>query len=223
MPNPLTSQCDEDRESIAREIHDGPCQYLTAAQIMFEVFQCETDDGSPNARASFDKGMALLSRAGEELRRLINRQPPALLDGDSLPHAIERLIAEARSCGAGEIEFHHDIRDDGADRLPESVKVGVLHIVQESISNACRQSGTDRVLVGLTLDADRVCVQVEDWGTGFTPGQARPDGLGLEGIRRRARALGGAAIVQSQPGRGTCVSVEIPRGNRPTCCDAGPS
>jgi signal transduction histidine kinase len=71
------------------------------------------------------------------------------------------------------------------------------------------------VLVGLTLDTDRVCVQVEDWGVGFTPGEARPGRFGLAGIRRRVEALGGTATIQSQPGRGTCVSVELPRTRHP--------
>ena len=216
MPKPVTGEREFEREFIAREIHDGPCQYLAAAQMMFDVFRREAKEESPNAWASFSKGMALLNRTGEELRRIMNGQPPAHLDGTSLPHAIERLITEARACGGREIEFHHDIQDADADRLPESVRVAVLRIVQESISNACRHGKADKVLVGLTLDHDRVCVQVEDWGAGFAAGEARRGGLGLKGIHRRARALGGTATIQSQPGRGTCVSVEIPRTPHPT-------
>ena len=68
---------------------------------------------------------------------------------------------------------------------------------------------------GAHSETDRVCVQVEDWGVGFASGEARPGGFGLEGIRRRAEALGGAATIQSQPGRGTCVSVELPAHQRP--------
>jgi len=215
MPKPTPSEHEPEREFIAHEIHDGPCQYLTAAQMMFDVFQSEMEEGSPNARASFDKGMTFLNRTAEELRRVVQGQLPAHLDGTSLPNAIERLIAEAHTYGGHEIEFHHDIPDDEADRLPESLKVAVLRIVQESISNACRHSKASRVLVGLTLDVDCVCVQVEDWGVGFAPGKTRPGGLGLDGIRQRARAMGGAATIQSQPGRGTCVSVEFPRTRRP--------
>jgi len=211
----MTSEHEPERDFIAHEIHDGPCQYLTAAQLMFDVFQYEAEGGLPNAWASFGKGMALLSRTAEELRRLVNGQLPAHLDGGSLPRAIERLIAEVHACGRHEIEFHHDFPDDEADRLPESLKVAVLRIVQESISNACRHSKASRVLVGLTLDTDRVCIQIEDWGVGFAPGASRSDGFGLEGIRQRVEALGGTATIQSEPGRGTCVSVELPRTRHP--------
>jgi signal transduction histidine kinase len=84
--------------------------------------------------------------------------------------------------------------------------------VQEGVTNARRHSGSERVRVALVQRGDQVRITVQDWGDGFDPEQARGRGFGLEGIQERARLLGGHASIESTPGEGTVITVELPLG-----------
>jgi signal transduction histidine kinase len=215
MPNQTLSTL-EQRELIAYEIHDGPCQYLVAAKMFFDASRQEGGEGSSFGWDSFEKGLALLSRGVDELRRFIGGLRSAHLDGSDLLTAVQRLIAEKLACGGVEIEFCHDFQDGHGDLLPPDLELAAFHIVQECLANACRHSRSTRILVGLTLDNDKLCIQVQDWGIGFDPASHRPDCFGLEGIWRRAELLGGIAVIQSRPGEGTCITVDLPLIGRPS-------
>jgi signal transduction histidine kinase len=106
------------------------------------------------------------------------------------------------------------------------LQTAVFSIVQELLLNACRHSKSSHVLVGLTQDDDRAWIQVQDWGCGFDPQKVQPHraGLqrGLEGVRQVAQWLGGTVDIDSRPGAGTCIVVEIPLSQEtepsdPTC------
>jgi signal transduction histidine kinase len=83
-------------------------------------------------------------------------------------------------------------------------------IVQESLANACRHSKSNRVRVSLLQRGDRVRIEIRDWGAGFDPQTVQANRFGLEGIRQRARLLGGKCSIRSAPGKGTRITVELP-------------
>ena len=210
-PNPQ----EYDREVIAYELHDGPCQSLAAAKMSFDVFRQERDSAMVGTWASFEKGMVLLNRATEELRRFVAGLRPRLFDGTGLAAVIQQLIAETRALGGPEIEFYHDLQECQACRLSPQLELAVFRIVQECIANSCRHSRSTRILVGLTQDANNLCIQVQDWGIGFDPASIRPDCFGFEGVWRRAGLLGGSATIQSHAGDGTCITVDLPLTQSP--------
>ncbi len=121
--------------------------------------------------------------------------------------AVNRLIFDSQACGGPEIEFCDDLT---IAELPPELQTAVFSIVQELLLNASRHSKSGNVLLGLAQDDDRVCIQVQDWGIGFDPERVRPQKPGLAGIRQLARRLGGTLDIDSQPGAGTCIVVEIP-------------
>jgi len=86
----------------------------------------------------------------------------------------------------------------------------LFRIVQESLTNACRYSRSEKVRVEMSLSGDRVLIDVRDWGIGFDPAQVQEGHFGLRGIRERACLLGGAAAIESSPEQGTHVHVELP-------------
>jgi signal transduction histidine kinase len=96
------------------------------------------------------------------------------------------------------------------NHIPEDVEAAAFRIIQESLANACRHSKSKGILVGLTQDDESLCIQVQDWGVGFDPKNISQDHYGLEGIRRRVKSLHGIATIQSSPGEGTLVTVELP-------------
>jgi two-component system sensor histidine kinase DegS len=196
------------QEFIAHEIHDGACQYTTAARMMFDAFRREQTSTLPGDWSSFEMGLEFLNHAQEELRRLVHGLRPIQLAASDLPKAIECLIEQLHAAGGPDIELCCDIQPD---RIPPRLELAAFRIVQESLSNACRHSQSKGILVGLTQDDDSLCIQVQDWGVGFKPDQTASGHYGLEGIRRRVKLLHGIVTIDSDPSEGgTLITVELP-------------
>ena len=96
------------------------------------------------------------------------------------------------------------------DRLEPLLEATVYRIVREAVTNLNRHSQSDRSEIRLTQVGDRLQIEIEDWGIGFDPAGVGKDRFGLQGIRERARLLGGRAVISSAPGKGTRVFVDLP-------------
>ena len=145
--------------------------------------------------------------------------PPALPIAINIANAMDRLAADSQANGGPEIELYDDIP---INALPSKLETVVFSIVRELLLNACRHSKSKNVLVGLALDDGRISIQVQDWGIGFDTEMIQPHKQGLKGIQQVARWLGGTVDVDSRPGVGTCIVVEIPLSqddglSDPTC------
>ena len=86
----------------------------------------------------------------------------------------------------------------------------IYRIVQEGMANARNHSKSDKVLVALMQRGDRLRITIRDWGVGFNPASSHDNRFGIEGIRQRARLLGGTCDIKSRPGKGTRIVVELP-------------
>ncbi len=109
--------------------------------------------------------------------------------------------------GGPEIEFEHDM---AGERLPPPLENAIFRIVQESLNNACRHSRSDKIRVSLARRDNRICIDVRDWGVGFDPSAVEEQRFGLQGIRERVRLLEGSVAIESAPGEGTHIAVELP-------------
>ena len=198
---------DRDRKLVAYEIHDGVAQQLTGATYHFEAVSRLLDDDPAAAREMFDSAMQLLHEAISETRRLIGGLRPPKLDEAGVVAAVDTLIAEQRQQEGPEIEFIHDPQ---FDRLPTPLESGVFRIVQECLTNARRHSKSEKVRLELARVDDHIHIDIRDWGVGFDPAAVPNDRFGLQGIRERARLLGGAATIQSAPRQGAHVVVDLP-------------
>ena len=187
----------EQQELIAHEIHDGACQYMVTAQMALDAFRRDNKKAWSGNWSKFDLGLEFVNHAIEELRRLIRGLQPIQLAAGNLPTAIAHLIQEIKAAGGPDIEFCHDIQ---TDHIPPRLELAAFRIVQESLANACRHSKSQRILVGLTRDDDSLCIQVQDWGTGFDPDNTPHGHYGLEGMRRRVKTLHGIVTIQSDLG-----------------------
>lgn len=198
---------ERDRKLVAYEIHDGLAQLITGAYYRLQSFQCLHESKPEEAKKAFDEGLRLLDRCVDEVRNLISGLRPPVLDESGVVPAIEYLIRESQKGGGPEIEFHHKMH---GKRLPGPLETAVFRIVQESLTNARRHSHSDRVRLDLTENRRWLKVEVRDWGVGFEPQNVESGHFGLEGIRERARLLGGRSSIESSPGNGTHIVVEIP-------------
>ena len=210
----LLELAERDREVVAFEIHDGFAQQLAGAKMQFEASSRLQASNPEQARRAFDKGLQLLREAIQESRRLVSGLRPPVLDAFGVVPAIEHLILQDRRPEGPEIEFAVDVRGPAVEgqfkRLARPLENAVFRIVQESLTSALKHSRSPKIRVHLADDGQRVYLTVRDWGVGFDPDQVAEGHFGLRGIRERARLLDGRATIESTPGGGTTIRVELP-------------
>ena len=206
----LLALFERDRGLISFELHDGFCQQLTGALMNFDAaagrFEPENGDTS-KAKECYRRGMELLKESIAESRRLVRGLRPPVLDEFGIVPAIEHLASDFSQDGHLDVDL---IADLDVDRLAHPIESAVFRIVQESLNNVQQHSRSGRVEIRLFTKENMLRVQVEDWGIGFDPDNVTSQHFGLHGIRERARLLGGLANIDSQPGSGTRVLVELP-------------
>ncbi|MBN2473325.1 MAG: PAS domain S-box protein [Pirellulales bacterium] len=198
---------ERDRQLIAYEIHDGFAQQLTGAQFNLEAFGKLRDKDSEQGRILLTTGLHLLSDSIDESRRLISGLRPPILDEFGVVAAVDYLVCEFREREGISIEFDHDVQ---FDRLAPPVESAIFRIVQESLTNACTHSRSDRIRVTLIQRDQRVTIEVRDWGVGFDPDTVEEHRFGLQGIRERVRLFGGEVTIETSPGQGARINVELP-------------
>jgi PAS domain S-box-containing protein len=204
----LLDMHERDRKLVAYEIHDGFVPPLTAALMQLEGHWRELKAGpSPASDESCCTAIRLLRDAIADARRLMGGLRPPVLDEFGVIAAITSLVECCRSDGSPEIVFVHNNR---LDRLAPPLETAVFRIVQEGLANALRHSGSSRVRIRLDGRENRLRIEVQDWGAGFDPSLVEGGRFGLEGIRERARIFDGRATIDSAPGRGTRITVELP-------------
>ncbi|HKZ83408.1 MAG TPA: GAF domain-containing sensor histidine kinase [Anaerolineae bacterium] len=196
----------EERNRLAREIHDTLAQGLAAISLQLESADALIDASPTRAKDNLRKALDLARLNLEEARRSVLDLRAAPLLERSLPDAL-RALAETL---AREDGVSIDVQVQGAvEELPGRIEAGVYRIAQEALNNAARHSGAERLVVSLSRSDDRLRLTVEDDGQGFEPGAATT-GFGLIGMRERARLLGGTLEVDSLPNRGTRILLDIP-------------
>jgi PAS domain S-box-containing protein len=202
---------DRERQLIAYDIHDGLAQELAGAIMQFEACAHAEETDPDDAAKAFDAGMTMLRQSHSETRRLISGVRPPVLDESGVVVAITHLVHDPAFDQGPKIALRSRVT---FRRLPLVTENAVYRIVQESLTNARKHSKSEKVVVKLLQRGDRLRIVVRDWGIGFDARQVRQGCFGLEGIRERARLLGGKCRIKSKPGEGTAVIVELPAVER---------
>lgn len=200
---------EHDRRMLGYEIHDGFAQYLSGAVFLFQAYEQLRGTDPDEAAKTFQGAMRLLDQSHQETRRLVSGLRPLVLDESGIVAGIHNLLEEAQQRGGVEAEFVHT---GSVNRLPTLTENAIFRIVQESLNNAIQHSNSRRIRVELSQQDVCLRVEIRDWGGGFDPEKVGQGHYGLEGIRERARLLGGTATIHSEVGSGTSVLVEIPIG-----------
>jgi signal transduction histidine kinase len=196
---------ERDRRLIAYEIHDGLVQDVAAAHMELQtLLQSRLPSGFP--RDQVQLAADLVGKSVSQARELISGLRPPILDELGVVAAIEYLI-ESRQGGRPWVSFTAQVE---FDRLEPLLEATIYRIVQEAVTNVKRHSQSDRSEIRLTQVGDRIHIEIEDWGIGFDPAGVTKDRFGLEGIRERARLLRGRAVINSAPGRGARIFVDLP-------------
>ncbi len=198
---------DHERQLIAYEIHDGLAQLLTGAMMQYQAFEHLRANQPDKAGMAFAMGYEMLQMAHAEARRLISGVRPPVLDEAGVETAIAHLVHDRRLTKGPEIEYQSNVE---FTRLPRILENALYRIAQESLTNACRHSQSAKIRVHLHQACQKVLLEVRDWGVGFDLNAIPPGHFGLEGIRERVRLLGGQLKIDTAPGCGTLLRVELP-------------
>jgi signal transduction histidine kinase len=200
---------EEERKRIARELHDSTSQSLTSILVGLRALGSVQD--AAVARQHAEDLRALTAATLDDVHGLARQLRPSVLDDLGLPAALERYIDDFQRRHAIPVDLA--MRGLTGERLPSSVETAVYRIVQEGLTNVARHAHASSASVMVEHRDGRLRTIVEDDGVGFDPGDTETGvdrGLGLYGIRERAELLGGTLTMESGPGRGTSLFVDIP-------------
>src|SRR2546430_6427801 len=201
---------EQERQRIARELHDETSQVLTSLLISLTLLEESVE--SQEARERIADTRALAHSTLRAIRNLsIDLRPSALDDLGLLP-ALRWYVKEYQKKCSIDVEFH---ATGFKERLPAEMETALYRIVQECLTNTAKHANANRVTITLKEETDRVYARITDDGEGFdyeallkTPGQER--GLGLAGMHERAVLLDGTLSIHSTSERGTIIEVSIP-------------
>src|SRR5215216_2486177 len=197
----------EERNRLAREIHDTLAQGLTATALQLESSDALLDAGSEKAREPLRRALSLTRSNLEEASRSVLALRAAPLDGRPLSEALRALV-ERWEAETGIGARYGAV--NGSRPLPPRVEAALYRICQEALTNVVRHAGAERVTVRLVATPERVRLAVEDDGQGFDASEVPADRHGLAGMRERAEMLGGTLEVRSSPGAGTRIEASVP-------------
>jgi signal transduction histidine kinase len=196
----------EDRERIAKELHDGAIQALFAVGLGLQGTAMLARD--PQLAGRIEGAVEELDRVIRDLRNYIFGLRPGILADRQLDQALRRLAEEFQQ-RTGVVAVA-EIDPEAAAELAGSAG-DVVQLAREALSNVSRHAAATTCRVSLRQDEDGVVLEVDDDGRGFDPGQVSGAGHGLGNLRERAATLGGRAEITSVQGQGTTVRVIIPR------------
>lgn len=203
----------EERGRLAREIHDGIAQTLGALQLKAS----QLEDSFPNQhidepRHHLTELQDMISRAYRDLREAMFGLRTVVEPGTDLATALRGYLAQYQAQYGLEVGLEGD--EDEPAILDGETQAQVMRIVQEALRNVLRHAGTGRATVRVERYDDSLRICVMDEGQGFEPGflEEREDGrhLGLRTMRERAESVGGTLSVDSKPGQGTRVVLQLP-------------
>jgi signal transduction histidine kinase len=199
----------EERARLAREIHDTLAQGLIGVILCLERLDLAVPSEDAYYRPWIERALELSRSSLDEARRSVRDLRAAPLEGRTLVEAIANLVADVRDSHPFEV----------ISRLPASlpplsarVETALFRVAQEAISNAGKHSGCQRLWVDLEIAESSITLRVSDDGDGFVPDQnwEPTEHYGLATMRERIVQIGGRIEIESSPGNGAVVRVDVP-------------
>jgi PAS domain S-box-containing protein len=208
----ITRAQEEERERIARELHDDTIQYLVVLARQLDDLANSSKSMSKEDKASLENLRQQTNSIMEGVRRLSHDLRPATLDRLGLVAALEWLASSIEKLSGIDVK----VEKSGTERrLPGEVELVMFRIAQEALSNVRRHSRANNAEVVVEFDDKKVRMTIRDNGKGFALPEKVDDllkkgKLGLAGMQERIQLLNGSLKIESQPGKGTTVVIEAP-------------
>jgi two-component system nitrate/nitrite sensor histidine kinase NarX len=193
----------EERQRLARELHDSVTQMLFSASLITEVLPHLWERDQDEGRQHLDDLRLLTRGALSEMRTLLTELRPTALTEAELGELL-RQLAEAMT---GRTRVPVTLTVDGQRALPSDVQIALYRVAQEGLNNVARHAGASAVALSLRAGPEGVELRIRDDGRGFDPALVAPEHFGLRIMRERVDTIGATLAVDSAPGRGTQVVV----------------
>ncbi len=199
----------EERQRLAREIHDTLAQGLTGIITQLGAVQQAKDDPE-RWQQHVENALALARESLNEARRSVHALRPAPLEGTRLPDALADTARRWSQVQAVQVRM---VTTGEPVALSADADVALLRVAQEALANIAKHARATRVDITLSYMGDVVALDIRDDGEGFAVGETADDargGFGFESMRQRMAQVGGTLDVESEPGYGTAISVRVP-------------
>lgn len=199
----------QERNRLAREIHDTLAQGLSAISLKLETLDAFLENSAPQeiTRTKVQQLLELTKNQLTEARRSVLDLRATPLQENNLPQALERLLKKHSQSSDIEAFFE---RIGPYQKLPIRIEMGLYRIAQEAIMNSLKHAEASKIELSIKYTERYTALQVKDNGQGFDTTKPYPNAFGLIGINERIKLLGGKIDIQSAPGLGTQIAVEIP-------------
>jgi len=199
---------EQERLHLSRELHDESGQLLAALMVQLGLLEREAEQEEPVSKR-ISELKDTISELQDNLHQLAVDLRPASLDHLGLVTALEQYVNEFSQQYDIQVEF--EAVGLQKERLPNDVETALFRIVQESLTNVILHAQATHVDVVISKRSGHVAATIEDNGVGFMPtAPTYEEHLGLFGMRERVEMLGGRFTIESSPGKGTTVNVEVP-------------
>ena len=197
---------EKERERIAKDLHDRLGSMLSAIKLQFSALEARMTRMEAEQKDQYRHVFNLLDEAVSEVRRISHDMMRGVITQFGLERALEDLRSSIEAPGTLQVE----LSTFGLEgRLEPKLEIAVYRMVQEMMSNVLKHARADHITIQITRSAAALNVIVEDNGRGFDP-QSATEGMGMGNIRARAAEFKGSVNVDTQPQRGTSISIDIP-------------
>ncbi|HZR64644.1 MAG TPA: sensor histidine kinase [Terriglobales bacterium] len=198
----------EERNRIARELHDTLEQELAGITMQLDLAADCFQQAPRISREALEAARDMSRHSMIEARRSVWDLRCQLLEDGDLVSAVSQIVRPFAARASAAVEVH--IQGQPI-RLPGQIEINLLRIAQEAVANAVKHGRAKRIDIALEFGGDSVCLSVKDDGAGFSPSQASRSGhFGLLDMRERAQSISSELKIESEPGAGTCITVQVP-------------
>lgn len=198
---------EKERQRIAKDLHDGVGQIMSAAKMNLSAFENELAFQNEEQRLKFEKIISLVDESCKEVRSVSHNMMPNALLKSGLASAIREFTDKI-----DDKVIKIDLYSEGLnERLDTNVETVLYRVIQECVNNVIKHARANHLDISLIRDNDGISATVEDNGRGFDMADgAKFEGLGLKNIRTRVEYLKGTVEYDSKPGKGTLVAIHVP-------------
>jgi signal transduction histidine kinase len=196
-----------ERQRIAKDLHDGVGQMMSAAKMNLSAYEHEVAFASPEAKQSFERIISLVDDSCKEVRAVSHNMMPNALLKNSLAAAIREFV-DKLDHKALKVHLYTDGLDD---RLDSNVETVLYRVIQECVNNVIKHADANVLDLSIVKDSQEITATIEDNGKGFDiTDSGKFDGIGLKNIRTRIEYLKGSVDFNSVSGKGTLVAIHVP-------------
>jgi signal transduction histidine kinase len=200
----LVEAQEKERRRIGHELHDEVGGALTSIKLALGRSEKKLGEKSQSELKNVDD---LLDETMDLVSNLSYNMRPDILNEFGLIEAMKDYFERFTKRTGIKVSFKQQKLEE---RYPEIIQTTAYRIIQESLTNAARYADVNKVTVSVKSDSEKLYIQVEDHGCGFDPQQLDTTSSGISGMQDRASVAGGELVVDSSPGKGTCVTCELP-------------